>query len=77
LLHEAQYLGPGRTAPALRDVAPAYDLAQFKHLLRTGRGVGDRDLGLMTEVSRTSFVYMADDEIAAVHTYLTAPPAVP
>lgn len=74
LLDVPQNLGPGRTAPALGDVVPAYDLAQFTHLLRAGKGIGDRELGLMSEVTRTSFVHLTDDEIAALHAFLTATP---
>ncbi len=66
-----QDLGPGRTAPALRDVVPAYDLQQFTNLMRTGKGIGDRELSLMSEVTRTSFVHLTDDEVAALHAYLT------
>jgi mono/diheme cytochrome c family protein len=77
LLEMPQNLGPGRTAPGLRDVVPAYDHVQFARLLRTGKALGDREVGLMSEVARTSFVHMTDDEIVAVHAYLTATPVAP
>jgi mono/diheme cytochrome c family protein len=73
LLDAPQNLGPGRIAPALREMAPAYDLAQFTHLMLTGKGIGERELGLMSDVARTSFVHLTEDEIAAIHAYLTAP----
>ena len=40
--------------------------------MRTGIAVGDREVGLMTEVARGRFRHLQDDEIAAVHGYLQA-----
>ena len=63
---------PGRPRnPDLRIVA-GYDAAVFARLMRTGIAVGDREVGLMTEVARGRFRHLQDDEIAAVHGYLQA-----
>ena len=55
--------------------AYGYDLAQFTTLLRTGT---PRDpatkLTLMAEVAKLTLHNLTDDEIAAVHAYLSALP---
>jgi mono/diheme cytochrome c family protein len=63
--------GPGTTAPDLQIVA-AYDLDQFRMLLRTGVPPGGRDLGLMRTVARNDFSHLSDEEIAQLHGYLRA-----
>ena len=60
---------PGTTAPDLI-VAGAYDLPEFKRLMRTGVASGNRKLGLMGEVARDDFRHFTDEEIAAIHAYL-------
>ena len=40
--------------------------------MRSGRGAGGRDLGLMSEVSRNDFSHFTDQEIEALHAYLKA-----
>ena len=61
---------PGMTArPDLRMVT-AYDAVQFDRLMRTGVAVGDRDVGLMGEVSRGRFIHFTEREQQAVHRYL-------
>lgn len=61
---------PGATArPDLRMVT-AYDAAQFDRLLRTGVAIGDREVGLMSEVSRGRFSHFTEQELQAVHAYL-------
>ena len=60
---------PGTMAPDLQIVG-AYDLADFKKLLRTGLPPGGRKLKLMTDVSRVELSHLNDDEIAALHAYL-------
>lgn len=62
---------PDTSAPDLA-IAGAYDLAQFRTLLRTGRPPNGRDLGLMAEVARDDFSRLTDSEIAALHAYLRA-----
>lgn len=53
-------------------IAAAYDLAQFRTLMRTGRPPDGRDLGLMTEVSERDFATFTDTEVAQLHAYLRA-----
>lgn len=63
--------GPEATAPDLA-VAAAYDLGQFRTLMRTGVPPGGRDLGLMARVARQDFSHLSDEEIAQLHAYLHA-----
>lgn len=58
-------------APDL-NVAAAYEPEDFAKLLRTGVGVGGRDLGLMTAVGKTRFHILTDAEIVALQDYLKA-----
>ncbi len=71
LLDAPREVEPGTIAPPLREMVQAYDLEQFTHLMRTGLGAGERELKIMSEVSREGFAKMTDEEIAAVHTYLS------
>jgi len=75
-LDEERELRPGLKAPPVRPMAQGYDLEQFTRLLRTGKAVGDRELELMSEVSRDAFSHLTDEEIAAIHVYLNAPSLV-
>jgi mono/diheme cytochrome c family protein len=63
--------GPDATAPDLA-VAAAYDLPQFRTLMRTGVPPGGRDLGLMRRVARQDFSHLSDEEVAQLHAYLRA-----
>ena len=47
--------------------------ASLRHLLRTGEGIGGRDLALMGRVARNAFKEFRDDEIADVHEFLSKP----
>jgi mono/diheme cytochrome c family protein len=60
---------PGVQAPDLI-VAGAYDLPEFKRLMRTGVPTGNRKLGLMGDVARNDFRHFTEDEIQAIHEYL-------
>ncbi len=53
-------------------LAGAYDLEDFRTLMRTGKGTGGRELGLMSKVSRQDFAHLSDEEIAKLHAYLKA-----
>lgn len=64
-LEGSEFLG----APNLA-IAQAYSEADFFRLMRTGRGLGDRELGLMTEVAAVRFTLFTDDEVRAVRNYL-------
>lgn len=66
---KGQELEPGVVSSDLAIVG-AYDLEQFKTLLRTGVPPSKKKLGLMAEVSRLDFSHYNDDEIAAIHAYL-------
>lgn len=55
--------------PDLRIVA-GYSLEAFTHLMRTGKGLGERDLKLMSEVARGRFAYFTDEEIGDLYRYL-------
>jgi mono/diheme cytochrome c family protein len=59
----------GRTAPDL-SIVGAYDLAQFKRLMRDGVPPSKRNLGLMGEVARDDFSHFTHEEIEAIHLYL-------
>jgi mono/diheme cytochrome c family protein len=60
-----------QTSPDLKIVA-GYSSDAFTRLLRTGKGLGDRELGMMSEVARGRFTHFTDAEIAALRTYLLA-----
>jgi mono/diheme cytochrome c family protein len=60
---------PGEPAPDLM-IAGAYDLPEFKRLLRAGVPIGNRKLKLMASVSKNDFRHFTDAEIEAIHTYL-------
>lgn len=64
-----QEVKPGSVAPDL-SIAGAYDLDQFKTLLRTGVPPGGKKLGMMASVARNDFSHLKDEEIAAIHAYL-------
>jgi mono/diheme cytochrome c family protein len=63
--------GPDVRTPDL-DVAAAYDLAQFRTLMRTGVPPGGRDLGLMKTVSVQDFSHLSDEEVGQLYAYLQA-----
>jgi cytochrome c553 len=73
-LEQPHNIKPGLVAPPLLEMARAYDLGQFKHLMRDGKGAGDRELQLMSEVAREGFSHFTDDEIAAIYAYLNYNP---
>ncbi len=60
---------PGLKAPDLA-IAGAYDLEQFRTLMRTGIPADKRKLELMDVVSRNDFRHFTDEEIADLHAYL-------
>lgn len=62
----------GENAPPDLAVAGAYDLVQFRILMRTGVSPGGRDLGLMKEVAERDFSSFSDEEVAQLHLYLRA-----
>jgi cytochrome c553 len=60
-----------QTAPGLRIVAPAYPIDAFRALLRTGKGLGDRELGLMSVTAREDLRHFTDREIDAIYRFLS------
>lgn len=58
----------GFTPPLL--VAKAYSREQFKKLMAEGVGVGDRDLGLMSEVAKIRFSQFKAEEVGVLYDYL-------
>jgi mono/diheme cytochrome c family protein len=64
-----QEVEPGVVSADLQ-IAGAYDLDQFRTLLRTGIAPGNKDIGLMGRVAKDDFKYLTDEEIAAIHAYL-------
>ena len=62
---------PGLKSPDLAIVG-AYDLEQFRTLMRKGTPPDKRKLELMDVVSRNDFAHFTDEEIAALHAYLVA-----
>ena len=62
---------PGGKPPDLR-IAAGYSLEQFRHLMHTGKALGEREVGLMSRTARTSFSRFTDAEVASLHRYLVA-----
>ena len=73
-LDEEHQVRPGLMAPPVRPMVQGYDLPQFAHLMRDGKATGERELTLMSAVARDGFSHFTDEEIAAIHAYLNAPP---
>ena len=66
---------PAQPSPSLVG-ALAYDLPQFTKLLRTGTPrEATTKLTLMAEVANAVFKHLSDEEIAALHAYLSTLPA--
>jgi cytochrome c553 len=53
-------------------VVGAYDLPAFTTLMRTGKPIGGRDLGLMTAIAKENLTHLTDAEIGDLHAYLKA-----
>jgi len=64
---------PEGDAPDLHIVA-AYSAQDFATLMRTGIGLGGRQLGIMTPWAAAFFSELTDDEVSALHAYLHAIP---
>ncbi len=64
-----QEVEPGVVSPDLQIVG-AYDLQQFRALLREGVAPGKKDIGLMGRVARSDFKHLTGEEISAIHAYL-------
>jgi cytochrome c553 len=62
----------GDRAPPDLATAGAYDLAQFRTLMRTGVPPAGRDLGIMKEVATRDFAHYSDEEVGQLYAYLRA-----
>jgi len=51
-------------------VARGYDREQFRRLMSEGKGVGDRELGLMSEVAKMRFSQFKPAEVDVLYDYL-------
>lgn len=51
-------------------IAASYGEADFRHLMRDGKAIGERELRMMSRVARGRFKGMSDDEIGDLHAYL-------
>ncbi|MBO9582395.1 MAG: c-type cytochrome [Sphingobium sp.] len=60
----------GHAAPPLAAMVAGYDPAALRTLLRTGKAVGNRDVGLMSEASRKGLYALTDPEIDSIQAYL-------
>jgi cytochrome c553 len=70
--HGVDLKGEAATKAPDLAIAASYPLADFKRLMRTGVAAGDRKLPLMSATAVARFSGWSDEEIAALHTYLTA-----
>jgi mono/diheme cytochrome c family protein len=62
---------PDFVAPALGVVA-AYSAEEFRRLMRTGKPIGDRTLGVMRQRAQQGLSHLTDAEIDALYEYLRA-----
>lgn len=53
-------------------VVEAYDHADFLTLLHTGKALGNREVGLMSEVARSNFSLLNAEDADAIYDYLRA-----
>jgi cytochrome c553 len=51
-------------------IARAYGPADFRRLLSAGVALGGREVGLMSQVGRSRFAHLTDDEVAALKAFL-------
>ena len=51
-------------------VAKAYSREQFGRLMHTGIGIGERELGLMSEVAKMRFTHLTVNEVDDLYDYL-------
>lgn len=61
----------GNAAPDLR-IAAGYSRDQFMQFMRTGKALGNRELELMSDVARSRFSHLTNDEIDQLYAYLLA-----
>ena len=57
-------------APPDLSIVASYTIDDFAHLMKTGEASGGRELGLMSEVAKSRFSYLLDDEVSALYAFL-------
>jgi cytochrome c553 len=67
--HGMDFEGQEGFTPSLV-IAKGYSLADFKHLMISGEGVGGRDLGLMSEVAIKRYSHLTEHELESLHQFL-------
>ena len=60
-------------APNLRVIIGAYDEAAFRHLMKTGKAAGERELRMMSAVARGRYAHFTDEEVGDLYAYLRSP----
>jgi mono/diheme cytochrome c family protein len=60
---------PGESAPDLV-VVMGYDEAAFRHLMKTGKALGERELEMMSPVARGRFAHWTDEEVTDLYAFL-------
>lgn len=65
--------GFGMVTPALGAVTKGYSFEAFDRLITTGKGTGERDLGLMSAVAAKEFSSFDPAERRAIYDHLTRP----
>ena len=71
-LTEQKDNGFGMITPPLALMGQAYSNEDFHTLMRTGKAMGNREAGLMSNVAREDLSKMNDNEIDAIHAYLNS-----
>ena len=51
-------------------VLMGYDEAAFRHLMSTGKAIGERELPMMSGVARTRFAYLTEEEVGDLWSFL-------
>jgi cytochrome c553 len=69
-LDSARDDGFGMKTPPLRMMVSSYTFEEFSTLFATGKGKGNRDLGLMSEIAKNEFSHFSDEERRALYDYL-------
>jgi cytochrome c553 len=62
--------GFGMKAPPLKAMVQSYTFDEFVTMINSGKGKGDRYMGVMSEVARDEFAYFSDAEKRAIYDYL-------
>ncbi len=51
-------------------IAGSYSEADFRHLMRTGKAMGNRELEMMSPVARGRFAHFTDEEVGDLYAFL-------